>query len=118
MFQIFKWELLDGVKLSVQTMPEFYKSKKDSFLNIEIDPMAYVNRCTKEDNKYLFPQENLYVTTNMIKFDTRQSSKAPLKGESSIVSTKEKVATTKGKGKVSNEKETIFIDLYQDAQEK
>ena len=39
------------------------------------------------------------------------------KGESSIVSTKGKAATEKGKEKVSDEKATIFVDLYQDAQE-
>jgi len=46
-----------------------------------------------------------------------QSSRAPLKGESSTVETKEKAATAKGKEKVPDEKETIFVDLYQDAQE-
>ena len=49
-------------------MPEFRKSKKDSFLDIEIDPMAYVNWWIKSDYKYLFPQKNLYVTTDTIKF--------------------------------------------------
>ena len=68
--------------MSVLTVPELRKSKKDSFLDIEIDPMAYVNRWTKADNKYIFPQKNLYVTTNTITFDTRQSSRAPLKDES------------------------------------
>jgi len=71
MFQIFTWELLDGVEFSVQTMPEFRKSKKYSFLDIEIDPMAYVNRWTKANDKYLSPQKNLYVTTDMIKFDRK-----------------------------------------------
>jgi len=117
MFQIFKWELLDGVELSVLTMPEFRKSKKDSFLDIEIDPMAYVNRWTKADNEYIFPQKNLYVTTDTIKFDTGQSSWAPLKDESLVISTKEKAAIAKGKEKVSEEKATLFVDLYQDAQE-
>lgn len=107
MFQIFKWELLDGVEMSVQSMPKFRKSKKDSFLDIEIDPMAYVNRWTKSDDKYLFPQKNLYVTTDTIKFDIGQSSKALLKGESPTVSTKEKEATAKGKEKVSDDKATI-----------
>ena len=55
MFQIFKWELLDGVEMAVQSIPEFCKRKKDSFLDIEIDPMAFVNRWKKSDDKYLFP---------------------------------------------------------------
>jgi len=117
MLQIFKWELLDGVEFSVQTMPELCKGKKYSFLDIEIDLMAYVNQWTNADNQYIFPQKNLYVTIDMIKFDTGKSSKAPLKGESSTVSTVENAATAKGKEKVSEEKETIFIYLYQDSQE-
>lgn len=110
MLQIFKWELLDGVEFSVQTLPDFCKSKKDSFLNIEIDPFAYVNRWDKDD--YIFPQKNLKFTTDTIKFDTGQSSRAPLKGESSIV-----MASSKGKEKVSEERETMFVHMYQDAQE-
>ena len=117
MFQIFKWELLDGIEMSVQSMPAFCKSKKDSFLDIKIDQMAFVNKWKKFDDKYIFPQKNLYVTTDTIKLDIGQSSKAPIKGESSTVSAKEKAATTKGKEKASEEKATIFIDLYQDAQE-
>lgn len=79
--------------------------------------MDYVNWWTKSDDKYLFPHKNLYVTTDTINFDIGQSSKALLKGESSTVLTKEKLATTKGKEKVSDDKATIFVDLYQDAQE-
>lgn len=79
--------------------------------------MAYVNRWTKADNEYIFPQKNLYVTTNTVKFDTRQYSRAPLKDEYLFISTKQKAATTKGKEKVSEEKATLFVDLYQDAQE-
>jgi len=120
MFQIFKWDLLDGVELSIQSLPNFTKSKKDSFLSIEIDPFAYVNRWNKDH--YLFPQKNLKATTDSIKFymgqssratfDTGQSSHAPQKEESSIV-----ITSSKGKEKVSEEKETMFVDVYQDAQE-
>ena len=117
MFQIFKWELSDGVEMPVKSLPEFCKSKKDSFLDIEIYPMAYMNRWKKSDDKYLFPQKNLYVIADTIKFDIGKSSRAPWKEESSTVATKEKVATKKGKEKVSNEKATIFVDLYQDAQD-
>ena len=39
-----------------------------------------------------------------------------MKGKSSTVTTKEKATTTKGKEKVSEDKATIFVDLYQDAQ--
>jgi len=116
MFQAFKWDLLDGVELAVQSLPDFRKSKKDSFLGIEIDPFAYVNRWNKDD--YLFPSKSLRKTADSIKFsygrttfDTRQSSHAPQKEESSIA-----ISGSKGKEKVGDEKETVFVDVYQDAQ--
>lgn len=34
MFQIFKWELLDGIELDVQPMTAFEKAYRDSFLDI------------------------------------------------------------------------------------
>ena len=55
MFQFFKWELLDGVELAVQSIPAFRKIKKDSFLDIEIDPLAAINIWKKSDDKYIFP---------------------------------------------------------------
>lgn len=118
-FQIFKWELLDGVELAVQSLPDFRKSKKDYFLSIEIDPFAYVNRWNKDD--YLFPQKNLRKSSDSIKFhtgqssktifDTGQSSHAPQKEESSIM-----ISDSKGKSKVWDKKETVFFYGYQDAQ--
>jgi len=111
MFQIFKWDLLDGVELAVQSLPDFRKSKKYSFLGIEIDPFAYVNRWNKDD--YLFPSKSLWKTADSIKFsyDTGQSSHAPQKEASSIA-----IHDYKGKAKVGEEKETVFVEVYQDAQ--
>lgn len=111
MFQIFHWDLLNGVELAVQTMPDFRRSRKDNFLGIEIDPFAYVNRWNKDD--YLFPSKSLRKTADSIKFsyDTGQSSHAPQKEASSIA-----IHDTKGKAKVGEEKETVFVDIYQDAQ--
>lgn len=84
MFQNFKCELLDGVELSVQNLPAFRKRRTDLFLGIEIDPMAYINQWTKKYTEYLFHEKNLHVTTDTIKFDTGQSSRAPLKSESTL----------------------------------
>ena len=85
MFQIFRWELLDGVELAVQSMPDFRKRRKDNFLGIEIEPFAYVNRWNKDD--YLFPSKSLRKTADTIRFsyDAGQSSHAPQKEASSIV---------------------------------
>ena len=115
MFQIFKWELLASVELAVQPMPSFHKAKKYSFLDIEINPMAFINRWRKSEEKYIFPQKNLHVITEKIKWEIGQSStaKASSKVESSTTTT-----SAKGKEKSSDEeKETLFVDIYQDAQD-
>ena len=116
MFQIFKIELLDGVELAVLSSPEFQNSQKDSFLDIEVDPTAYVKKWTKSADRYLFPQKNIYVTTNTVKLTTGQQSKQITKGESSTAAALRKEATEKGKNLASEEKETIFVDIFQDAQ--
>lgn len=118
MFQIFKLELLDGVELAVQSHINFRKNKKDSFLDIEVDPLAYLSKWTKSTDRYLFPQQNLFVTKDIVKLQTGQSSK----GESSQSAKRkgivtEKVATAKEKANESKDKGTVFIDIYQDAQQ-
>ena len=47
MFQIFKWELLDGVELAVQKSPMTRSAFKDSFLDIEVSALPFLNKWEK-----------------------------------------------------------------------
>jgi len=111
MFQIFKWELLNGVELAVQMLPDIRTSRKDNFLGIEIDPLAYINRWDKHD--YTYPS----TMTKQLKDTVRtpgQTSRPPPphpKESSSII-----IQGNKGKEKADTEREVLYIDAYPDAQ--
>ena len=74
MFQIFKWELLDGSELAVQRSPSFRNVYKDSFLDIEISALPFLNKWEKQEAMFTPQQPGLHkIKTNMEK---GESSKA------------------------------------------
>ena len=52
MFQNFKWELLDGIELAVQRSPTVRNVFKDSFLDIEISALPFLNKWEKQEAIY------------------------------------------------------------------
>jgi len=74
MFQIFKWELLDGIELAVQRSPAIRHAYKDSFLDIEISALPFLNKWEKQEAMYTPQQPGLHkIKTNTEK---GESSKA------------------------------------------
>lgn len=108
MFRIFKWELLDGIELAVQPSPAFIKVFKDSFLDIDICPLSFLNKWEKQEVMFTPQQQNLHkVKVNQ---DQGQMSKASTNNKETISAD----AKGKGKGKVE---ESTFQDIYADAQD-
>jgi len=105
MFQIFKWELLDVIELAVQLSPVFRKVFKDSFLDIDISPVPFLNKWEKQEVLFTPQQQNHHkVKVNQ---DLGQASKASPNNKETVS------IDAKGKGKV---KESIFHGTYADAQ--
>lgn len=69
MFQIFKWELLDGIELAVQRSPK-KNVYKDSFLGIETSALPFLNKWEKQEAMYTPQQPGLH----KIKTNTKKSS--------------------------------------------
>lgn len=105
MFQIFKWELLNGIELAVKRSPTIRNVFKDSFLDIEIGPLPFLNKWEKQSAKYTPQQQGLH----QIKMNMEQ-------GESSRASSKRTIIVAedaKGKGKA---KESTLQNEQPDAQ--
>lgn len=106
MFQIFKWELLNGIELAVQRSPTIRNVFKDSFLDIKISLLPFLTKWGKQLVRYTPQRQGLH----QIKTNTEQ-------GESSRASSKRTIILAedaKGKGKA---KESTLQDKQPDAQD-
>ena len=91
MFQIFKWELLDGIELAVQRSPATRKAFKDSFLDIEISALPFLNKWEKQELMHTSQQPSLHkIKTNIVK------------GESSSTASRRTIIPPKGKDELTD----------------
>lgn len=106
MFQIFKWEHLNSIELAIQRSPTIRNVFKDSFLDIEINPLSFLTKWGKQSAMYTPQQQGLHqIKTNMEK------------GESSRASSRRTIILdedAKGKGKA---KESALWNELLDAQD-
>ena len=91
MFQIFKWELLDGVELAVQKSPATRSAFKDSFLDIDISGLPFLNKWEKQEAQYTPQQQGLHkIKTNLSKGESSSAASS----RTTIIQEKEKVEMT------------------------
>nr|AXB54821.1 polyprotein [Pinus nigra virus 1] len=75
MFQIFKWELLDGIELQVQRSPATRNAFKDSFLDIEVSALPFLNKWEKQEMMYTAQQPGLHkIKTNIKKGESSSTA--------------------------------------------
>lgn len=84
MFHIFKWELIDGIELIFQPMPTFENAYKDSFLDIEVNPISFTDRWTKKYLMFTPQQENLHIIKTCREIEQSSTGKASLKCKGTI----------------------------------
>lgn len=90
MFQIFKWEKLDGIELAVQRSPPTWNAFKDSFLDIEISNLPFINKWEKQELMHTPQQLGLH----KIKMNIEKGESCKVESHRKISATKEKEELT------------------------